>query len=140
MAVHQKSSRSEVTAVSGRQTEVSTPDGSLNVRLVPGDRVASRRDGTTTEDLFAACVSASFLASVRACALASRVEIPSDLHVEASFTIKKEDGLASVDLELRVHIPGVSRANVDSLALEALGTCPYCCLLSESHGVRVVIS
>ena len=116
--------RTQVRATAGRDTRAVSSDGALdlNVTMLRELGGTSGR-GTNPEQLFAACYAASFLGMMRLVAEREDIALPKDTEVEASVGVGPAPRGFGIEVELRISLPGLPRAEADSL-------------VEKSHAVR----
>ena len=107
----------------GRDGQSRSSDGRLDVKLsLPG----SNGSGTNPEQLFAAGWSACFLGAMQRNAQALGVRFPADAAVDAEVDLANT-AEKSFFLQARLHVslPGLDRAQAQSIVDLAHQTCPY---------------
>ncbi len=107
----------------GREGQSRSSDGRLDIKLsLPG----SEGTGTNPEQLFAAGWSACFLGAMQRNAQALGVRFPADAVVDAEVDLANtaEKGFF-LQARLNVSLPGLDRAEAQSIVDRAHQTCPY---------------
>jgi lipoyl-dependent peroxiredoxin len=119
--------RTTATAVGGRDGQASTEDGSFSVRLsTPKELGGAGGEGANPEQLFAAGYSACFIGALRAAGQQLKLKVPAETSVTATVGIgPRSEGGFGITADLRVHLPGIDRADADKLAKAAHQICPY---------------
>lgn len=119
--------RAEATATGGRDGRAKTADGALDVRLTtPKELGGAGGDGNNPEQLFAAGYSACFLSAMKAVAGKEKMQVPSDTTVTATVGIgPRSEGGFGLEVDLKVALPGVDRAQAEALVEKAHQVCPY---------------
>ncbi|MDM5337652.1 organic hydroperoxide resistance protein [Fictibacillus enclensis] len=115
------------TAQGGREGNVSSEDGKLDLKLsMPKELQGSGGEGTNPEQLFACGYAACYQSALQLVAQKQKVDV-SDSKVTANVTIGKDqpNGGFKLAVVLEVAIPGQEQANVQKLADEAHQVCPY---------------
>ncbi|WFU91350.1 Ohr family peroxiredoxin (plasmid) [Rhizobium sp. CC1099] len=131
----------QATAVAGRRTQIVTPCGNLQLDLsTPVELGGTNGRGATAEQLFAACHAASFLTMLRLVSSKEGVALPSDAQAEATVAFGTKGDGYGIEVELRVRLPGLQRADADNLAIRAHDLCAYSCAIRESTSVRVLLA
>ncbi|AQV97757.1 peroxiredoxin [Cupriavidus necator] len=104
-----------------------SPDGALDVQLRMPVEMGGKGGGTNPEQLFAAGFAACFHGSLVLAATRQRLRLPADLGLVATATIGRdpEDGLFALKLSVDVSLPGMARAEAETLIAEAEIICPY---------------
>ena len=117
----------EATATGGRDGRAKTADGALEVRLAtPKELGGGGGEGNNPEQLFAAGYSACFLGAMKFVAGQEKISIPQDASVTAKVGIgPRSEGGFGITAELRVSVPGLDRAQAESLVQKADHVCPY---------------
>lgn len=113
----------EVTVTGGREGAALSADGRLNLKLTAP--TAQSGDGTNPEQLFAAGYGACFLSALSLVAKRNKTPLGPDAALTASVSLGKigEDFALAVVLDLR--LPGMEKAQAESLAALAHQVCPY---------------
>jgi len=101
--------RAQVRATAGRDIRVVSSDGILDLKVTrPRELGGTNGRGTTPEQLFAASYAASFLGIMKYVAGREGIALPTDTEVE-----------------LRIGLPGLPRAEADVLVEKSHAACPY---------------
>jgi Ohr subfamily peroxiredoxin len=133
--------RARIRATSGRETRAVSPDGALDLKLsTPRELGGASGRGTNPEQLFAASYAASFLGIMRLLAARGDMVLPRDTAVEAVVGIGSVREGFGIEVELRISLPGLPRADVDSLAERSHAICPYSNATRGNVPVRLVIA
>ena len=113
----------KVQTTGGRDGGTSrSSDGRLDIKLlVPG----TPGTGTNPEQLFAAGWSTCFLTSIKIVAGRMKVNIPSDLAVDADVDLCRDDSGFLLQARINVSLPGMAHDLAQTLVDEADMTCPY---------------
>ena len=134
--------RSEATAHGGRNGYIETPDHHLAAKLsVPQEIGGDGGVGTNPEQLFAAAYASSFQSAIGMVARRDGVSFGTS-QVTAVVGLRREspeDPSYHLDLELRVRLPGLERAQAGAMVQEAHRLCPYSRALGDSVGVRLTV-
>ncbi len=120
--------RTTATAHGGRDGESRTDDGALAVKLGVPKEMGGNGQGNNPEQLFAAGYAACFLGAMKFVASqnADGAKVPSDATVNADVGIgPRSEGGFGLDIELKVHLPGIDRAAAEALVDKAHQVCPY---------------
>ena len=113
------------TATGGRAGHVVSADGILDLDLRPPTEMGGPGGATNPEELFAAGYAACFQSALAAVGRRQGVDTAAST-VEADVTIGTIGGGAyGLAVTLRVSIPGVDAATVQSLTEAAHQVCPY---------------
>lgn len=114
------------TATGGREGHARSSDGVLDIKLsTPRELGGAGGNGTNPEQLFAAGYSACFLGALRFVAGKEGVAIPADATIEGSVGIGPIPTGFGIEVELRIHVPGLPREQVQALVDKAHIVCPY---------------
>ena len=120
--------------IGGREGASRSSDGHLDVQL---SRPGGPGVGTNPEQLFGAGWSASFQNAMGLAAHSMKVELPSDLGIDAEIDLWTRDGEFFLQARLKIHLPGVERDVAQVLADAAHRTCPYSKALREDMDVTI---
>ncbi len=133
--------RADATAMAGRDTRVVSPGGTLDLKVsMPPELGGTNGRGTSPEQLFAAAFAASFLGMLRLAGRSEGIMLPSNTQVEASVGVGAIARGFGVEVELRIQLPGMARAEVDALVIRAHALCPYSNATRSNVTVRLVIA
>ncbi len=133
--------RADATAIAGRDTRVMSPGGTLDLKVsMPPELGGTNGRGTNPEQLFAATFAASFLGTLRLASASEGILLPSDTQVEASVGVGAIARGFGIEVELRIQLPGMARAEVDALVMRAHALCPYSNATRGNVSVRLVIA
>ena len=115
------------SARGGREGVAASNDGKLEVRLsTPKELGGAGGEGTNPEQLFAAGYSACFLGAMKFVAGQEKMKVPDDTTVTATVGIgPRSEGGFGLDIQLDVSLPGVDRAQAQTLVEKAHQVCPY---------------
>jgi Ohr subfamily peroxiredoxin len=133
--------RAQVKATAGRDIRAVSSDGVLDLtvtrpRLLGGAHVP----GKTSEHLFAASYAASFLDVMRLVAGRESVSLPRNTEVEASVGVGPTARGLGIEVELRISLPGLPRAEADLLVEKSDALCPYSNAMRGNVSVRLVFA
>jgi Ohr subfamily peroxiredoxin len=109
-------------AVGGRDGSARSLDGRLDVKLA---RPGGSGEGTNPEQLFAAGWSACFLSAMEVVAKRRDVILAPGRAVAAEVDLFLADGAYSLAARLDVSLPGMDRADAESIVAVAHEICPY---------------
>jgi osmotically inducible protein OsmC len=130
----------EATATGGRRAgRARSADGALDLRIAPPKEVGGPGDATNPEELFAAGYAACFDNSLGVIARRERLQV-GQTSVTALVGLGKEDnGRFGLDVELRISVPGLSRAQAEDLVAKAHRLCPYSRATRGNLDVRLTL-
>lgn len=130
-----------VKATPGRDTRAVSSDGVLDLKVtMPRALGGANGRGTNPEQLFAASYAASFLGIMRFVAQREGIALPTNTEVEASVGVGPTARGFGIEVELRISLPGLPRAAVDSLVEKSHAVCPYSNAMRSSVSVRLVLA
>ncbi|MBS7457307.1 organic hydroperoxide resistance protein [Coralloluteibacterium stylophorae] len=114
------------SATGGRDGRATSSDGALDVRLAtPRELGGAGGDGTNPEQLFAAGYSACFLGALKFVAAREKVALPADVRIDGAVGIGPVPTGFAIQVELRIHVPGLPRERAQALVDAAHVVCPY---------------
>ncbi|MCR8900013.1 organic hydroperoxide resistance protein [Gordonia sp. GONU] len=111
----------------GRDGEVVSATGRIDLSLRPPKEMGGSGDGSNPEELFSAGYAACFLGALRATSKAAGSPVPDESTVKVTVGIGKDpaDGGFGLAVAIEVSIPGVDEAKAQELANKAHEFCPY---------------
>lgn len=114
------------TATGGREGQATSSDGTLDLRLsTPRELGGAGGSGTNPEQLFAAGWSACFLGALKFVAGRNKQVLPAETTVTGQIGIGQIPTGFGLQAELTIHVPGLSREQVQALVEQAHQVCPY---------------
>src|SRR5713226_4184889 len=128
-------------ATGGRVGHAATADGNLSVDLTrPKELGGDGAAGTNPEQLFAAGYAACFLSSMQFVATQGGPKVPGDANVKATVGIgPRAEGGFGLEVVLAVYLPGLARADAETLVQKAHHVCPYSNATRGSLDVRLTV-
>ncbi|MGB6099405.1 MAG: organic hydroperoxide resistance protein [Comamonas sp.] len=106
----------------GRDGAARSDDGRLEVALSsPG----GAGTGTNPEQLFAVGYSACFIGALKAVAARQKLALPQDVAIDAEVDLGTIPNAYGIAVRLHVRLPGMDRAQAQSLVDAAHQVCPY---------------
>ena len=119
--------RTSARAVGGRNGRTATLDGSLDVRLSrPKELGGVGGEGNNPEQLFAAGYAACFVSAMQFVASRGGSKVPEDASVTATVGIgPRSEGGFGLTVALAVSLPGLDRAEAETLVAKTHEICPY---------------
>jgi lipoyl-dependent peroxiredoxin len=133
--------RAQVKATAGRNTRAVSSDGVLDLTVTrPRELGGANGRGTTSEQLFAASYAVSFLEVMRLVAGRENVTLPRNIEVEASVGVGPTPRGFGIEVELRICLPGLPRAEADLLVEKSHAFCPYSNAMRGNVAVRLVFA
>jgi lipoyl-dependent peroxiredoxin len=129
------------TATGGRDGSAAIEDGSLTLTMTtPKELGGSGEPGNNPEQLFAAAYAACFLSAMSFVASQGGPKVPDDARVTATVGIgPHEQGGFALDVRLDVALPGLTRADAETLVQRSHLVCPYSNATRNNVAVRLVI-
>jgi Ohr subfamily peroxiredoxin len=120
---------------------VLSSDGVLDLKLTtPHELGGANGRGTNPEQIFAAGYAASFLRVMKFVAAREGTALPLDTAVEVSVGIGPIPRGFGMEVELRISLPGLARAEVDWLVEKAHTVCPYSNATRGNIPIRLVLA
>ncbi len=116
------------TATGGRDGIAKSDDGKLDVKLNLPKAMGGNGEGTNPEQLFAAGYAACFIGALKHVASTQKMQLPADASIASSVSFGPRVGGAkgfSVDVDLKVSLPGIDHEKAEALVHEAHEVCPY---------------
>ena len=132
--------RAHATATGGRDSRALSSDGVLDLTLTtPAELGGTDKRGTNPEQLFAACYAACFLGALKLVAARDGIKLPADTAVEAGVGMGPIEQGLGIEVELRIALPGVARAEADLLVEAAHSVCRYSNATRGNIPLRLVL-
>ena len=126
MSIEKVLYRAHAKATGGRDGHATSSDGVLDVSLtVPKELGGNGATGTNPEQLFAAGYSACFLGALKFVAGQDKRVLPPDTSIEGTVGIGQIPTGFGIEVELKIHVPGLPREEVEALVQKAHIVCPY---------------
>ena len=129
------------TATGGRDGQATTADGSLSLKLTtPRELGGPGGQGHNPEQLFACGYAACFLGAMKFVASTGGPKVPADAAVAAAVGIgPRHAGGFGIDVALEISLPGLTRAEAESLVAKAHEVCPYSNATRNNDPVRISV-
>ncbi|WP_238422845.1 organic hydroperoxide resistance protein [Gordonia sp. 'Campus'] len=127
MAIEPVYSISSKATGGGRDGEVVSASGHIDLDLRPPKELGGNGEGTNPEELFSAGYAACFLSALRATAKQAGASVPDAATVNVTVGIGKDpaDGGFGLTVAIEVSLPGLEEAKAKELADVAYAFCPY---------------
>ncbi|MGB3695895.1 MAG: Ohr family peroxiredoxin [Gordonia sp. (in: high G+C Gram-positive bacteria)] len=111
----------------GRDSEVVSESGRIDLVLAPPVEMGGKGDGANPEELFSAGYAACFMGALRLVAKNAGTTVPDEASVKVTVGIGKDDADDGFGLvaDIDVYLPGLDTAQAAELAQAAHGFCPY---------------
>ena len=133
--------RAQVKATAGRDIRAVSSDGALDLKVNrPRKLGGTNGRGSNPEQLFAAAYAASFLGIMMLVAVRDGIEFPRGAEVEAGVGVGPAQQAFGIEVELRIHLAGLPRAEADSLVEKSHALCPYSNATRGNVSVRLVFA
>ena len=133
--------RAQVKATAGRDIRAVSSDGALDLKVKrPRKLGGTNGRGTNPEQLFAAAYAVSFLGIMMLVAVRDDIEFPRSAEVEAGVGVGPAQQAFGIEVELRIRLPGLPRAEADSLVEKSHALCPYSNATRGNVAVRLVFA
>ncbi|MEE7548165.1 organic hydroperoxide resistance protein [Xanthomonas sp. Kuri4-1] len=114
------------TATGGREGRAVSSDKALDAKLsTPRELGGAGGEGTNPEQLFAAGYAACFIGAMKAVAAQDKVRLPGEVSIDSSVGIGQIPGGFGITVALRIAVPGMDRAELQTLVDKAHQVCPY---------------
>ncbi len=134
--------RTSATAHGGRDGESRTDDGALAVKLAVPKEMGGPGGGNNPEQLFAAGYAACFLGAMKFVASQNKdgAQVPNDTTVQSMVGIgPRSEGGFGLDIELKIHLPGLPHEQAEALVDKAHQVCPYSNATRNNIPVRLSV-
>jgi len=132
--------KAHAKATGGRDGRAVTSDRILDIKLTtPKELGGGGGDGTNPEQLFAAGYAACFLGAVKFVAMQKKVKLPADVSIDSTVGIGAIPTGFGIEVDLKVNLPGVDRAEAESLVQAAHQVCPYSNATRNNINVRLTV-
>lgn len=126
MSVEKVLYRAHATATGGRDGRAISSDNVLDVSLTtPKELGGAGERGTNPEQLFAAGYSACFLGALKLVASREKLSLPAETNIQGNVGIGPIPNGFGIEVELKVSVPGMPKAQVQGLVDKANIVCPY---------------
>jgi Ohr subfamily peroxiredoxin len=133
--------RARVRATAGRDTRAVSSDGVLDLKVtLPHELGGTNGRGTNPEQLFAASYATCFLGMMRLVATREAIALPTNVEVEANVGVGPTSRGFEIEVELRIYLPGLPRAEADLLVEKSHAVCPYSNATRGNVSLRLVLA
>ncbi|HTI18048.1 MAG TPA: organic hydroperoxide resistance protein [Trinickia sp.] len=118
--------RAHAHTTGGRDGRSVVPESNLDLKLTtPRELGGAGGDGTNPEQLFAAGYSACFIGAMKFVASREKIAMPADASIDANVGIGPLPSGFGIEVELKISLPGMDRAQAQALIDKAHYVCPY---------------
>jgi osmotically inducible protein OsmC len=132
--------RAEVKVTAGRDARAVSSDGLLDLKVTLRRELGGANGRSVEpEHLFAACYAVSFLGMMRLVAKRDGIALPTGTEVNATVGVGATQQGFETEIELKIHLPGLPRAEADALVEKSHAACPYSNATRGNVPVRLVI-
>ena len=141
MSIEKVLYRSHATSTGGRDGRSVIADAKLDLKLsTPKELGGAGGEGTNPEQLFAAGYSACFIGAMKFVAGRDKIALPADTSIEASVGIGQIPNGFGIEVDLKVHVPGMDKAKAMDLVNKAHIVCPYSNATRGNIDVRLSVA
>ena len=132
--------KAHATATGGREGRAVASDGGFDHKLTtPKELGGGGKPGTNPEQLFAAGYAACFIGAMGFVAGQRKVTLPPDTSIEATVGIGKIPTGFGIEVDLKITVPGMSKADAQNLVEAAHLVCPYSNATRNNIDVRLSV-
>ena len=118
--------RAHAKVTGGRDGHAVSSDGVLDMKLTtPAELGGAGGNGSNPEQLFAAGYSACCIGARKFVAAQQKITLPADTAIEGSVGIGQIPAGFGIEVELKISLPGMPRAEAEALVQKAHTVCPY---------------
>ncbi len=129
MAIEKALYTATATATGGRAGTAKSSDGALDVTLsTPAQLGGAGGPGTNPEQLFAAGYSACFIGAMKAVSARQKIALPAEVSITSDVAIgphANKPGAFGIQVDMKISVPGMDRAQLQALVATAHEVCPY---------------
>ncbi|MCY4744372.1 organic hydroperoxide resistance protein [Pelomonas sp. UHG3] len=129
MAIEKALYTATATATGGRAGTAKSSDGALDVALsTPAQLGGAGGPGTNPEQLFAAGYSACFIGAMKAVSARQKIALPAEVSITSDVAIgphANKPGAFGIQVDMKISVPGMDRAQLEALVATAHEVCPY---------------
>lgn len=118
--------RAQAVATGGRDGRAVSSDNSFDLKLTtPRELGGAGGAGTNPEQLFAAGYSACFIGAMKFVAHRDGITMPADASITGEVGIGPIPNGFGIEVELKISLPGMDKAEAEKLVERAHIVCPY---------------
>jgi lipoyl-dependent peroxiredoxin len=126
MSIEQVLYRAHAHVTGGRDGRATIPDSHLDLKLTtPKELGGGGGAGTNPEQLFAAGYSACFIGAMKFVSARDKIALPKDVAIDGNVGIGQIPNGFGIEVELKISLPGMDRAEAEALIAKAHIVCPY---------------
>jgi Ohr subfamily peroxiredoxin len=117
--------RAHAHVTGGRDGRATDPESNLDLRLAMPKELGGGGGGTNPEQLFAAGYSACFIGALRTVSARDKIALPKNVAIDGSVGIGRIPTGFGIEVELKISLPDMGRAEAQALIDKAHVACPY---------------
>jgi lipoyl-dependent peroxiredoxin len=131
--------RAHAHVTGGRDGRATDPDSNLDLKLAMPKELGGGGGGTNPEQLFAAGYSACFIGALRTVSARDKIALPKDVAIDGSVGIGRIPTGFGIEVELKISLPDIDRAEAQALIEKAHVVCPYSNATRNNINVRLTL-
>jgi lipoyl-dependent peroxiredoxin len=141
MAIEKVLYRAQAHVTGGRDGRAEVPASKLDLKLTtPKELGGGGGDGTNPEELFAAGYSACFIGAMKFVSARDKIALPKDVAVDGNVGIGQIPNGFGIEVELKISLPGMDRAEAQALIDKAHVVCPYSNATRNNIDVKLTLA
>jgi lipoyl-dependent peroxiredoxin len=125
MTIEEVLYRAHAHVTGGRDGRATDPESNLDLRLAMPKELGGGGGGTNPEQLFAAGYSACFIGALRTVSARDKIALPKNVAIDGSVGIGRIPTGFGIEVELKISLPDMGRAEAQALIDKAHVACPY---------------
>jgi Ohr subfamily peroxiredoxin len=127
--------------VDGRDGHGTTTDGNADIKFaLPKELGGAGKKGATPEHLFGLGYAACFGTNLQLHAGKKNIKLDPNFSVTADVSLcARDDGGFALEVELKVNLPGINKAEAEALVVQADHTCPYSRAIRGNVPVKITV-
>jgi len=131
--------RAHAHVTGGRDGRATIPESNLDLKLSMPKELGGSGGGTNPEQLFAAGYSACFIGALRSVSARDKIALPKDVAIDGSVGIGQVPSGFGIEVELKISLPGMDRAEAQALIDKAHVVCPYSNATRNNIDVKLML-
>ena len=132
--------RAHAHVTGGRDGRAVISESNLDLRLAIPKELGGGGAGTNPEQLFAAGYSACFIGALKSVSAREKIALPSDVAIDGSVGIGQIPTGFGIEVELKISLPGMDRAEAEALIAKAHIVCPYSNATRNNIDVKLTLA
>jgi osmotically inducible protein OsmC len=132
--------RAHAHVTGGRDGRAVISESNLDLRLAIPKELGGGGAGTNPEQLFAAGYSACFIGALKSVSAREKIALPSDVAIDGSVGIGQIPTGFGIEVELKISLPGMDRAEAQALIDKAHLVCPYSNATRNNIDVKLTLA